>query len=71
MAELLKAATVKALAREFYGYDLTDESARALANTAGALVTNSRALEYLQLSGVEQPFSYANLLAEAQRLRQR
>jgi hypothetical protein len=33
----LTAQTAKAMARELYGYELTDESAEAVANAAGAI----------------------------------
>ena len=36
--------TAKAMARELYGYELTDEAAAAVANAAGAMITNSRRL---------------------------
>ena len=71
MAELLKPGTVKAMARELYGYDLTDEAAQVLANTTGALISSSRMLEGLQLAELEPPFGYETLIAEARRLRRR
>jgi hypothetical protein len=67
----LTAQTAKAMARELYGYELTDESAEAVANAAGAMVTHSRRLGNLDLSGVQPPFGYPTLLAEAERIRKR
>jgi hypothetical protein len=67
----LTAHTAKAMARELYGYDLTDESAEAVANAAGAMITHSRRLGSLDLSGVQPPFGYPTLLAEAERIRKR
>jgi hypothetical protein len=63
--------TVKAMAQELYGYDLTDEAAVAVAHAAGAMVTNSRRLGSIDLSGVQPPFGYPTLLAEAERIRKR
>lgn len=63
--------TVKAMAQELYGYELTDEAAVAVANAAGAMVTHSRRLGSLDLSGVQPPFGYPTLLAEAERIRKR
>jgi hypothetical protein len=50
--------TVKAMAQELYGYELTDEAAVAVANAAGAMVTHSRRLGNIDLSGVQPPFGY-------------
>ena len=36
----LTAQTAKAMARELYGYELTDEAAEAVANAAGAMITS-------------------------------
>jgi len=69
MAEFLKPATVKAIAAEFYGYKISDEAAERVAGAAGALLSNSRALQALSLDEVEPPFGYANLTSEATRLR--
>jgi hypothetical protein len=63
--------TVKAMARELYGYDLADDAAEAVANAAGAMITRSRSLGKLDLSGVQPPFGYPTLLAEAERIRKR
>ena len=67
----LTAQTAKAMARELYGYELSDEAAEEVANTAGAMITNSRRLGNLDLSGVQPPFGYPTLLAEAERIRKR
>jgi hypothetical protein len=67
----LTAATAKAMAREMYDYELTDAAAEAVANAAGAMITRSRRLGNLDLSGVQPPFGYPTLLAEAERIRKR
>jgi hypothetical protein len=67
----LTAHTAKAMALELYGYELTDEAAEAVANAAGAMITRSRRLGNLDLSGVQPPFGYPTLLAEAERIRKR
>jgi hypothetical protein len=67
----LTANTAKAMARELYGYELSDESAAEVANAAGAMITRSRRLGSLDLSGVQPPFGYPTLLAEAERIRKR
>jgi hypothetical protein len=67
----LTAQTAKAMARELYGYELTDEAAETVANAAGAMITNARRLGNLDLNGVQPPFGYPTLLAEAERIRKR
>jgi hypothetical protein len=71
---LLRPETMKLIAREIYDYDLSDENARALANSAGAIQANSRHLSTARgLDSIEPPFGYPNLEAEAalQRLKGR
>ena len=63
--------TAKALARELYGHDLSDAAATAVANAAGALVTTARRLGNISLSGIQPPFGYPTLVAEAERIRKR
>jgi hypothetical protein len=67
----LTAETAKAMARELYGYELTDAAAEVVANAAGAMVTRSRRLGDLDLRGVQPPFGYPTLVAEAERIRKR
>jgi hypothetical protein len=67
----LTAQTAKAMALELYGYEMTDEAAAAVANAAGAMITNARRLGNLDLGGVQPPFGYPTLLAEAERIRKR
>ena len=68
----LTSQTVKAIAKELYDYELSDESAALVANAAGAMVAQSRRLgSNTDLAGVQPPFGYTTLLAEAERLRKR
>lgn len=61
--------TVKAMVHELYGYKLTDEAAVAVANAAGSRVMKSRRFGGIDLRGVQPPFGYPTLLAEAERIR--
>jgi hypothetical protein len=60
--------TVKALARELYNYDFSDEAAAAVAHMIGAISSYTRRLEELDLPGIQPPFGYTTLVAEATRL---
>ena len=64
----LTGETVKQMAREIFDYELSDPDAHAVANTAGAMLTLSRQLGVLPLSGIGPAFGYANLGAEAAHL---
>jgi hypothetical protein len=64
----LTGKTVKQLASEVFGYQITDRHAESAANTAGAMLTLSRELGRLPLSGIGPAFGYSNLLAEAAHL---
>jgi len=64
----LTGETVKKMAREIFDYDISDHDAHAVANTAGAMLTLSRQLGALPLSGIGPAFGYANLIAEAAHL---
>jgi hypothetical protein len=66
MAELTGAA-VKMLAQQLYDYNLSEDAAEAVADMVGAMATYSRRLEALNLSGLQPPFGYPTLLAEAER----
>jgi hypothetical protein len=63
--------TAKALAGELYGHELSDAAATAVANAAGTLVTTARRLGNISLSGIQPPFGYPTLVAEAERIRKR
>jgi hypothetical protein len=59
--------SVKAIAREVYQYDLADEAAVSVARILGAMTSGLRRLKVPD--GVQPPFGYPTLQAEAQRLR--
>ncbi|HJU27785.1 MAG TPA: hypothetical protein VJ718_01365 [Candidatus Binataceae bacterium] len=63
--------TVKAIAREVYDYDLSDEAAASVSHLVGATVANSRRLDSLELGGLQPPLGYSTLIAEADRIRGR
>jgi hypothetical protein len=65
----LTGESVRRLMRELYGYEISDADADTLARRARALVSGARNLESLELDGIEQPFSFAVLVAEAERIR--
>jgi len=64
----LSGETVKNLAREIFDYEITDHDARSVASVAGTMLTLSRQLGALPLSGIGPAFGFANLNAEAARL---
>jgi hypothetical protein len=64
----LTPATVKALGRELYDYDFSDDAAAAVAHMIGAISSYSRRLDELNLPGLQPPFGYTTLVAEARRL---
>jgi hypothetical protein len=67
MAQLTN-ETVRQMAREIFAYDISERDAQSVANTAGAMLTLSRQLGTLPLSGIGPAFGYANLTAEAAHL---
>ena len=62
------AETVKLLARELHDYQLSDEGAATVAHMIGALANHSRRLHALGLAGLQPPFGYSALRAEANRI---
>jgi len=70
MAEV-KSATVKSIAREIYGYDMSDDAAQAAARVAGAIAAGAEGLAALAPGVADTSFSYPMLIAEASRLRGR
>jgi hypothetical protein len=48
---------------------LSDDAAEAVAHMVGAMATYSRRLEALNLTGLQPPFGYPTLIAEAERWR--
>lgn len=67
----LTSETAKMLAQQLYDYQLSDEAASAVAHMVGAMATYSRHLEDLKLGGLQPPFGYSTLIAEAGRIRSR
>lgn len=67
----LTAETMRRLAREIFDYELEDGDAHGLANTSGAMLTMSRHLGTLGLDGIQPPFGYPNLTAEASQLKKK
>jgi hypothetical protein len=64
----LTGETVKKMAREIFDYEISDHDAHSVANTAGAMLTLSRQLGALPLSGIGPAFGFPNLNAEAAHL---
>lgn len=67
---ILTGETVKQALHDLYGYEISDDDARAIANGAGAMLTMAQQFETLGLEEIEPPFGYSNLLAAAARLAQ-
>ena len=65
---VLTAETVKALARQLYDYELTDNAATAVARIVGAGAAGFRRLDLRNLRGLQPPFGYPTLIAQAERL---
>ncbi len=63
----LTAQAVKLLAQQLYDYALSDDAAESAARMVGAMATYSRRLETLTLTGLQPPFGYPTLIAEAER----
>jgi hypothetical protein len=68
MAELT-GDTVRRMLSEVYGYEVTPADADTLARRARPMMDAARHLATLELAGIEQEFSFAVLLAEAERLK--
>lgn len=60
--------TVKALARQLYDYALDDDAAASIAHMVGAMAAYSRRLDALGLDGLQPPFGYPTLIAQARRI---
>jgi hypothetical protein len=70
MAQLSPEA-VKMIAQQMYDYQLSDDAASAVAHMVGAMAVYTRRLETLTLGGLQPPFGYPTLIAEADRIRRR
>ncbi|MGO9606820.1 MAG: hypothetical protein ACLQAT_26090 [Candidatus Binataceae bacterium] len=64
---LITPETVKRTLKDIYGYDISDDAAGAVANTAGSMLSLAQHLGTLGLEGIELPFGYATLMTEAMR----
>jgi hypothetical protein len=64
---LVTGETVKQVLRDLYGYEISDADAHSIANTAGAMITLAGHLASIGITGIEPPFGYPVLLAEATR----
>jgi len=64
---MVTAETVKQVLRDLYGYEISDADAHSIARGAGAMLTLAGHLGSIGLAGIEPPFGYPVLLAEATR----
>jgi hypothetical protein len=60
--------TVQKVLHDLYGYEVSAEDAHAIAHGAGAMLTLAGSLGSIDLTGIEPPFGYAVMAAEATRL---
>lgn len=65
----LNGHTVKTLGLELFDYQFSDEAAASVAHIIGAICNYSRRLHGIGLSGLQPPFGYPSLRAEAERIR--
>ena len=57
--------TVKQVLRDLYGYEISLDDAHSIARSAGAMLTLAGHLGSIGIGGIEPPFGYPVLLAEA------
>lgn len=62
---LITPETVKRVLKDTYGYEISDDAAQPVANTAGAMLSLAEQLGSLRLDEMEPPFGFANMMAEA------
>jgi hypothetical protein len=65
---LVTGETVKQVLHDIYGYEVSDDEARAIAHGAGSMLTLAGHLPSIGLTGIEPPFGFPVMLAEAARL---
>ena len=65
---LVTPETVKRVLKDFYDYEINEEAAVPVANTAGAMISLAHNLDSLGLDEVEPPFGFPNLMAGATRI---
>lgn len=68
MARLTPEA-VKMIAQQLYDYEMSDDSAATVAHMVGAMATYSKRLDTIKIAGLQPPFGYPTLIAEAERIR--
>jgi hypothetical protein len=64
---LVTAETVRQVLRDLYGYEISEADAHSIAHSAGAMITLACHFSSIGISGIEPPFGYPVLLAEATR----
>jgi hypothetical protein len=65
---LVTPETVKQVLKDVYDYEISDEAAGPVANTAGAMISLAHNLDSLGLDDIEPPFGFPNLMAGATRI---
>ena len=65
---LVTPETVKRVLKDLYDYEISDEAAVPVANTAGAMISLAHHLDSLGLDELEPPFGFPNLIAGAMRI---
>ena len=65
---LVTPETVKRVLKDLYDYEISDEAAAPVANTAGAMISLTHNLDSLGLDEIEPPFGFPNLMAGAARI---
>ncbi len=64
---LVTGETVKQVLRDLYGYEVSDADAHSIARVAGARFTLAGYFASIGITGIEPPFGYPVMLAEATR----
>jgi hypothetical protein len=65
---LVTPETVKQVLKDVHDYEISDEAAGPVANTAGAMISLAHNLDSLGLDDLEPPFGFPNLMAGATRI---
>jgi hypothetical protein len=65
---LVTPETVKQVLKDLYDYEISEEAAGPVANTAGAMISQAHNLDSLGLDDLEPPFGFPNLMAGATRI---
>ena len=67
----LSPEAVKLIAKQLYNYELSDDAAGAVAHMVGAIAPYAERLESLKLEGLQPPFGYPTLVAQAYQISRR